>query len=272
MNDNSFYEGVSFCMYETIELTKQGRTGYLKLNRPQAMNAMNGKMMKELADCFESLHQEDSLQVLILHGEGRAFSAGGDIKEMMDPDNPMDIDLVMQDVTRLAKALYTLPQITIASINGAAAGLAFSMALACDHVIAEENSKLAMNFIGIGLVPDGGGHFFMKERVGVPKAKQLIWSGQILKAHDALAKGLIEEVTAEGRAMEFAEAYASQSLQSPIRAKLASKQILHQSKTEELAKVLEMEAAAQSAMRKSSDHLEGIQAFVEKRKPVFKGN
>lgn len=258
-------------MYETIELTKQGRTGYLKLNRPQAMNAMNGKMMAELADCFESLHEESSLQVLIIHGEGRAFSAGGDIKEMMDPDNPMNIDDVMQDVTRLAKALYTLPQITIASINGASAGLGFSMALACDHVIAEENSKLAMNFIGIGLVPDGGGHFFMKERVGLPKAKQLIWSGQILKAHDALAKGLIEEVTAEGRAMEHAQAYAQQALESPIRAKLASKQILHQLKVDELGKVLEMEAAAQSAMRKSEDHLEGIQAFVEKRKPAFKG-
>ncbi|UJF27861.1 enoyl-CoA hydratase [Planococcus sp. 107-1] len=258
-------------MYETIELTKQGRTGYLKLNRPKSMNAMNGTMMKELADCFESLLDEKSLQVLIIHGEGRAFSAGGDIKEMMDPENPMDIDLVMKEVTKLAKSLYTLPQITIAAIHGASAGLGFSMALACDHVIAEENSKLAMNFIGIGLVPDGGGHFFMKERVGVPKAKQLIWAGQTLKAHDALAKGLIEEVTAEGRAMEHAEAYALDVLSSPVQAKLASKEILHQLKVLELEKVLEMEAKAQSAMRKSADHLEGIQAFVEKRKPEFKG-
>lgn len=258
-------------MYETIELTKQGRTGYLKLNRPKSMNAMNGTMMKELADCFESLLDEKSLQVLIIHGEGRAFSAGGDIKEMMDPENPMDIDLVMKEVTKLAKALYTLPQITVAAIHGASAGLGFSMALACDHVIAEENSKLAMNFIGIGLVPDGGGHFFMKERVGIPKAKQLIWAGQTLKAHDALAKGLIEEVTAEGRAMEHAEAYAADVLSSPVRAKLASKEILHQLKVHELEAVLEMEAKAQSAMRKSADHLEGIQAFVEKRKPEFKG-
>ncbi|MBZ5202437.1 enoyl-CoA hydratase [Planomicrobium chinense] len=258
-------------MYETIELTKQGRIGYLKLNRPQAMNAMSGKMMKELADCFESLLADSTLHVLIIHGEGRAFSAGGDIKEMMDPENPMDIDLVMKDVSRLAKSLYTLPQITVAAIHGASAGLGFSLALACDHIIAEENSKLAMNFIGIGLVPDGGGHFFMKERVGVPKAKQLIWSGQILKAHDSLAKGLIDEVTAEGLALEHAETYAEQALQSPVKARLASKHILHQLKVGELEQVLEMEAAAQSAMRKSADHLEGIQAFVEKRKPEFHG-
>ena len=258
-------------MYETLELTKQGRTGYLKLNRPQAMNAMSGTMMKELADCFESLHQDSTLQVLVIHGEGKAFSAGGDIKEMMDPANPMDIDSVMVDVSRLAKALYTLPQVTIAAIHGASAGLAFSMALACDHIIAEENSKLAMNFIGIGLVPDGGGHFFLKERVGVPKAQQMIWAGQVLKAHDALAKGIIDEVTAEGRSMEYANAYVEQTLASPVKAKLATKHILHHLKVAELEQVLELEASAQSTMRKSTDHLEGIQAFVEKRKPKFQG-
>ncbi len=258
-------------MYETLELTKQGRTGYLKLNRPQAMNAMSGTMMKELADCFEALHHDSTLQVLVIHGEGKAFSAGGDIKEMMDPANPMDIDSVMVDVSRLAKALYTLPQVTIAAIHGASAGLAFSMALACDYIIAEENSKLAMNFIGIGLVPDGGGHFFLKERVGTAKAQHMIWAGQVLKAHDALAKGIIDEVTAEGRSMEYANDYVEQTLASPVKAKLATKHILHHLKVAELEQVLELEASAQSTMRKSTDHLEGIQAFVEKRKPQFQG-
>lgn len=258
-------------MYETLELTKQGRTGYLKLNRPQAMNAMSGTMMKELADCFEALHHDSTLQVLVIHGEGKAFSAGGDIKEMMDPANPMDIDSVMVDVSRLAKALYTLPQVTIAAIHGASAGLAFSMALACDHIIAEENSKLAMNFIGIGLVPDGGGHFFLKERVGTAKAQHMIWAGQVLKAYDALAKGIIDEVTAEGRSMEYANDYVEQTLASPVKAKLATKHILHHLKVAELEQVLELEASAQSTMRKSTDHLEGIQAFVEKRKPQFQG-
>lgn len=258
-------------MYETIRFEEHGRVGHVIFNRPNSMNAMNGQMMKELADCFESLHEEKSLHAVKIYGEGRAFSAGGDIKEMMNPDNPMDIDLVMKDISRLAKALYTLPQITIAVIHGASAGLGFSIALACDHVIAEENSKLAMNFIGIGLVPDGGGHFFMKERIGVPKSKELIWAGQTLKAHDALAKGLIEEVTAEGRGMEHAEAYAAEVLSSPVLAKLKTKNIFHSLKLAELEKVLEMEASAQSAMRKTTDHLEGIQAFVEKRKPEFKG-
>lgn len=258
-------------MYQTIMLKKDGRLAHLVLNRPDSMNAMNAKMMGELADCFESLKNDQSVHVLIIHGTGRAFSAGGDIKEMVNPDNPMDIDAVMEDVSRLAKALYTLPQVTIAAVHGASAGLGFSMALACDYVVAEESSKLAMNFIGIGLIPDGGGHFFLKERVGVPRAKQLIWAGQVLKAHDALAKGLIEEVTAEGRGLEQAEKYAQEVLASPVAAMLKSKKILHGLKLSELDEVLAGEAAGQSAMRKTADHLEGIQAFVEKRKPAFKG-
>lgn len=262
---------MSFVLYKTIELEKEGLIARLTLNRPDSMNAMDMTMMKELADCFESLHEEHSIQVLIISGSGRAFSAGGDIKAMLDTENPMEFGPVMEYVSRLARALYMLPQISIASVHGAAAGLGYSMALACDHLIAEENSKLAMNFIGIGLVPDGGGHFFMKERIGIPKAKELIWSGQVMKAHDALAKGLIEEVTAEGKAMEQAEAYAQKILSAPIKAMLASKRILHSLRLDELEQVLSMEAEAQTDMRRSADHMEGIKAFTEKRKPKFEG-
>ena len=258
-------------MYKTIKLTKEGRIARLVMNRPDSMNAMNTDMMRELADCFESLHEARDVQVLIISGNGRAFSAGGDIKAMLNTEKPMEFGPVMKDVARLARSLYTLPQITVAAVHGAAAGLGFSIALACDYLAAEENSKLAMNFIGIGLVPDGGGHFFMKERIGIPKAKELIWSGQVLKAHDALAKGLIEEVTAGGKVLEQAELYAEQTLRSPVKAKLASKRILHSLKLDELEKVLAMETDEQTELRRSEDHLEGIRAFTEKRKPEFKG-
>ncbi|MFX3673777.1 MAG: enoyl-CoA hydratase [Paenisporosarcina sp.] len=257
--------------YETLTMEINGRLATMTLNRPQSMNAMNGTMMKEIADALERMQDEKNVQVLLIKGEGRAFSAGGDIKAMLDPNSPLDIDTVMVDVTRLAKALYMLPMITIASVHGAAAGLGLSLVLGCDVVIAEENSKLAMNFIGIGLVPDGGGHFFLKERVGIPKAKQLIWSGKVLNGHEALAIGLIDEVTAEGRAFKHAEDVAANFLSSPVKAMLASKQILHIQHVHELERVLALESSAQSAMRRSKDHMEGIQAFVEKRKPSFIG-
>lgn len=271
MNDYSLTKEVSILTYETLVLDKNERMATLTLNRPQSMNAMNGLMMKEIADVLEDLQNEDSIQVLLIKGEGRAFSAGGDIKAMVDPNSPLDIDTVMVDVSRLAKALYTLPMITIASVHGAAAGLGLSLVLGCDVVIAEENSKLAMNFIGIGLVPDGGGHFFLKERVGIPKAKQLIWSGKVLNGQEALALGLIDEVTAEGRAYERAEVTAAKFLASPVKAMIASKQVLHTQHVHELERVLALESTSQSTMRRSKDHLEGIKAFVEKRKPNFVG-
>ncbi|MET3576575.1 enoyl-CoA hydratase [Bhargavaea ullalensis] len=257
--------------YETIRLEREGRLAQVVLNRPNAMNAMNDTMMRELADAFEELKEDRKVQLVIIRGEGRAFSAGGDIKQMTDPESPMDIGKVMVDVSRLAEALYTLPQVTIAAISGASAGLGFSMALGCDVVIAEESSKLAMNFIGIGLVPDGAGHFFLKERIGVPKAKQLIWTGEVMTAEKAKSLGLIDEVVPDGAAANHAKSMAGQLLKTPISAMIASKGILHTPKLEELRSVLQLESDAQQAMRQTADHREGISAFVEKRKPIFKG-
>ncbi len=258
-------------MYTTVELKKENRLARLTLNRPASMNAMDSVMMKELADVFEALKSDVAVQVVLIQGAGRAFSAGGDIKEMIDPESPMDISKVMVDLSRLAKALYSLPQITIAVVHGAAAGLGFSVALGCDYIISEENSKLAMNFIGIGLVPDGAGHFFLKERIGVPEAKKLIWSGKMMNGQEALEKGLVDEMVAEGKSAEHAEIFAHKLLASPISAMIATKKILHEKKTQELVSILEMESEAQMAMRKTADHEEGIRAFVEKRKPTFTG-
>ena len=149
MNGYSLINRGGEMTYKTIELTKEGRFAQLVLNRPASMNAMDDVMMKELGDAFEALQHDETVQVLLIYGAGGAFSAGGDIKKMMDPDNSLDMRDAMVDVSRLGKALYNLPQITIAAVHGAAAGLGFSLALGCDYILAEEESKLAMNFNGI---------------------------------------------------------------------------------------------------------------------------
>lgn len=257
--------------YETIKVEIADRRATLTFNRPENANTMNLLMMQELADCFEFLKDNPEVQILVIQGEGKIFSAGGDIKMMLTSGDPVDFEIIMGYLTRMVLALYQLPMVTIARIQGAAAGLGFSLALGCDVIVVEENSKLAMNFIGIGLIPDGGGHFFMKERVGIPKAKQLIWQGNIMEPKEALDLGLIDQIVEEGEAEAAVDQIVGKFLASPILAVIETKAILHTQKLPELQKVLQMEAAAQKRMRKTEDHIEGIKAFIEKRTQQFKG-
>ncbi|RUL56369.1 MULTISPECIES: enoyl-CoA hydratase [Lysinibacillus] len=257
--------------YETIKVDIADRRATLTFNRPDVANTMNLLMMQELADCFEFLKENPEVQILVIKGEGKIFSAGGDIKMMLTSGDPVDFEIVMSYLTRMVLALYQLPMVTIAQIKGAAAGLGFSIALGCDVLVAEENSKLAMNFIGVGLVPDGGGHFFLKERVGIPKAKQMIWQGNIMDPNEALKHGLIDQVVVEGELDSTVDQIVGKFLASPILAVLETKSILHEQKLPELKNILKMEAEAQKRMRKTEDHLEGIKAFIEKRTQQFKG-
>lgn len=255
--------------FNTILFEKEARTATVTFNRPQAMNAMDLVMMEELGEVFEQLKADKEVQIVILKGSGKAFSSGGDIKGMVGGE--LDIERAMDLVAQYIRSLYTLPMVTIAQIHGAAAGLGLSTALACDFVIAEETSKIAMNFIGIGLVPDGGGHFFMQERLGAVRAKQTIWQGEVMPGTKAHKIGLVDELVAEGLLEEAVEEMKQNLLQSPILSMIATKKIINGAKLEQLNYMLDRESETQPVMRQTKDHLEGIQAFVEKRHPKFIG-
>ena len=257
--------------FETIKLEIAERKATVTLNRPQSMNAMDFTMMRELAECFEALHNEENVQILVIKGEGKVFSAGGDVKMMASSEDFSDFGSIMEDIARLVKAYYTLPMITISQIHGASAGLGFSLALGSDIIVAEQTSKLAMNFIGIGLIPDGAGHFFMKERLGTVKAKQMIWEGKVLNGEEALTQGLIDYNVPEGTASVTVDQIVGKLLASPILAMIETKQILHNANLQELEQILAGESAGQVKMRHTKDHFEGIQAFIQKRTPQFTG-
>ncbi|WP_342526085.1 enoyl-CoA hydratase [Chryseomicrobium sp. FSL W7-1435] len=255
--------------YEALKIDLSGEVLTVTLNRPDALNSMNGQMIEELTTVFTELHHDTTSKIVVLQGEGRAFSAGGDIKAMLANDGSFEITDIMGKLEKLALAYYTLPKLTIAAVHGAAAGLGFSLVLASDFIVAEKSAKLAMNFIGIALVPDGGGHFFLKERVGIPKAKQIIWEGKMMTGEQAHEATLVDQVIEDGQLPFAVEQFTKKLTSSPVQAMLESKKILHNTKMEELKQVLSGEAAAQTAMRSAADHLEGIDAFVNKRKPQF---
>lgn len=255
---------------ETVNLEIDGRVATVEMNRPESLNALNVEMLKGLLAVIKEVSQMDEVDIVVLKGNGRAFSSGGDIKTMLLEASESDFSTVMDCINELVVTLYSIPKLTISEVTGAAAGLGFSLALATDYILAEKNSKLAMNFIGIGLIPDGGSHFFLQQRIGEDKTKQLIWEGKVLTADEALQMGLIHEI-AEDHLSEVIKAKLQKWLNSPTEAMIKTKKILADKNRPLLLKVLELEKLGQHKMRQTEDHKEGIQAFIEKRKPVFKG-
>lgn len=255
---------------ETVKVSVEGRVATVELNRPNSMNAFDLEMIRGLAWHLKDLCNSDDVEIVVLRGAGRAFSAGGDIKTMLSEGNESDFLLIMDSISELVVTLYSIPKVTISAITGAAAGLGFSLALATDYVIADKASKVAMNFIGIGLIPDGGGHFFMKSRVGEVKAKHLIWEGKTMTADEALELGLIDEVANEDLDAAV-QTKVSEWEQKPLQAMIKTKKIYAEENRLSLLKFLELEKIAQTKMRQTVDHKEGIQAFIEKRKPNFIG-
>ncbi|MBI0580146.1 enoyl-CoA hydratase [Neobacillus cucumis] len=255
---------------EKVNVIVNGRVATVELNRPETLNAMDIDLIRGLVFKLKEISDSDDIDIVVLTGKGRAFSAGGDIKMMQSNIYENEFFSFMDSISELIVTLYSMPKLTISAVSGAAAGLGFSLALATDYIIADQSSKLAMNFIGIGLIPDGGAHFFLEKRVGELKAKQIIWDGKKLDPNEALALGLIQEV-AEGDMKEALEARILDWLSRPVQAMIKTKKILAEKNRPQLLKILELEKYGQIKMRQTHDHQEGIQAFIEKRQPNFIG-
>ncbi|MFY4774222.1 enoyl-CoA hydratase [Metabacillus sp. RGM 3146] len=253
----------------TINLSFEDRVAYLELNRPESINAMNEEMLRELLAALQEV-KESSADVLILSGSGKGFSAGGDIKTMLNNMDEAAFSPVMKVISDIALTLYTLPKLTISAIHGPAAGLGFSLALATDYIIAHQTATLSMNFIGIGLIPDGGGHFFLSRRLGEIKAKRLIWNGERLTAESAYDMGLVDRLV-RGDIKSEVRNKVGEWLEKPVGAMIETKLIYAHQHKEMLEAMLKKEHDAQFKMRKTNDHQEGIRAFLDKRQPKFTG-
>lgn len=252
-----------------IKFESANNISYITFNRPDRYNAFHRPMLEQLLEVVKKV-EENNDQVLILTGEGKAYSAGGDMEMLKEFSSRSIYDQVMETIEQIVQKLFMMPKIVISAINGPAAGLGLSIALSSDYVLTSPETKIGVLFLGVGLAPDGGGHFWLEERLGVQRAKQFIWSMEQVTGKKAYKMGLIDQLTSD-EILEDARKLAEKLNSSPMQAILASKKIYHEKKLSTLKKYLEKERENQWNLRQTKDHLEGVTAFLEKRKPKFIG-
>lgn len=254
---------------EKVKLTRKNGVSTILFNRPESYNALDLSMLESLLKIIEEI-EENNDRLVILTGEGKAFCAGGDVSMMAVMKDSELLDELMDTIGKITLKLYLLPKIVISAVNGSAAGLGMSIALNSDYIVAQKDALFGMLFAGIGLIPDGGGHFFLKERLGTQEAKQFIWGLEQVSGKKAQSLGFVDILT-DNNAQEASLKLAEKLQTSPLEAMIKSKMILHHQQKEELKKILQAEKEGQIAVAQTKDHREGVRAFLEKRKPYFQG-
>lgn len=258
-------------MFETLLFEITDGRALITLNRPDVYNAFNDQMRKELLAALKEAEKNTAVRVVILTGAGKAFCSGQDLKEVLaNPDRSISESL-HKGYNPLIKQMRTMPKPVIGRLNGIAAGAGCSLALACDMVIASEEAALSEIFINIGLVLDSGSAYFLPRLVGSAIAFELATTGRKVSANEAVTIGLINKAVPSDQldtaVMEMAAYYEH----APTKAIGLMKKMLNKSFQSDLDTLLEYEAYCQDIAATTSDSKEGIAAFLQKRKPQFKG-
>ncbi len=246
-----------------------GNVAIIRLNRPDKYNSFNREMALALQAALDAAAADKNIRAIYLTGEGKAFCAGQDLSEAIDPNGPGIPNIVKEHYNPIIQKIRTIEKPVVCGVNGVAAGAGANIALACDVVVADEKASFIQAFSKIGLIPDSGGTFFLPRLVGFGRASALMMLGDKVSAADALNMGMIYKVSADlaNDALKIAETLS----QMPTKGIGLTKRLLNQSMTNTLDQQLDAEGKEQVTAAQSYDYQEGVNAFLEKRQPVFKG-
>jgi enoyl-CoA hydratase len=257
--------------YRTILYTRENGIGVVCINRPQALNALNSDVFSELYQVFNEIDTDSEVKVVIITGAGdKAFVAGTDIAEIKSHSRS-GIRGFAKAVRKTNEAIYNLGKPTIAAINGLALGGGLELAMLCDLRICSKNAKLGQPEINLGIIPGGGGTQRLTRLVGMTKAKELLFTGDMIDAQTAVNIGLVNKVVAAGKLMDEAKALAQKLFGKGAVALRLVKTAINNGTNMDLASALDFEAECFARCFSTEDQKEGMNAFIEKRKPKFQG-
>lgn len=259
-------------MSQSIQKEIHNGVATLTLNRPEVFNSFNREMALVFQNELDACENDASVRAIVITGSGKAFCAGQDLKEVTTPDlNPGFKKILEEHYNPIITRVRAIKKPIIAAVNGVAAGAGANIALACDIVIAHEKVSFIQAFSKIGLVPDSAGTFFLPRLIGFGKASALMMLGDKVSATDAAEMGMIYKVTSLEDFQTEIEKIAVTLAQMPTKALGMTKQLLNESMENTLEQQLALESKLQIEAASSEDYAEGVAAFVEKRKPEFKG-
>ncbi len=261
--------------YECLLYEVKDGVATLTLNRPERLNALGGTLRDDLLHAVTRASADPEVRVMIVTGAGKGFCAGGDVKDMAErraAGAARDVgEKFAPSRDRVLLAMRDAPQPIIAAVNGAAAGAGMNLALACDIRLASTAARFAQSFVKRGLHPDWGGTYFLPRLVGMAKACELIFTGEVIDAAEALRLGLVTAVHPPEELMAAALGLARKIADGPPLAIRLARRSLYRNETADLRAALETETAAQNVCYETEDAAEGARAFVDKRPPAFKG-
>jgi 2-(1,2-epoxy-1,2-dihydrophenyl)acetyl-CoA isomerase len=266
--------GESLMSYQFISLELNEGVAEVTLNRPDVLNSFHREMSSELLEVLSVCKEDSGIRAVLLTGSGRGFCAGQDLEAVLPKEGqePEQLGSIVHDCYNpIVKAIRLLEKPVVCAVNGVAAGAGANLALCCDVVVASEKASFIQSFVNVGLVPDTGGTYFLPRIVGMPRAAAMMMLGDKIKAEQALDFGMIYKVFSVESLVEEAKTLARHLAKMPTKGIGMTKRLLNASYSNSLDEQLDLEEELQTVAGNSLDYQEGVDAFLNKRAPVFQG-